>query len=149
MTEKQIPNSLKIIKLINGDDIVCILPKEQLGEKSPLLRLSKPLQVKYVPQLTPQGIKDYVALIKWTGYSKDQIVTIAKDKIMTITSATEAMTKSYNNIVKDYDKENLKQLDNSKYEKERLSDDTNKEINEIFDEYEDEEFDGTYKKTLH
>jgi hypothetical protein len=79
-----------------------------LGEKSPLLRLSKPLQVKYVPQLTPQGIKDYVALIKWTGYSKDQIVTIAKDKIMTITSATEAMTKSYNNIVKDYDKENLK-----------------------------------------
>jgi hypothetical protein len=25
----------------------------------------------------------------------------------------------------------------------------NKEINEIFDEYEDEEFDGTYKKTLH
>src|SRR5210317_713531 len=140
MTKQEV-NIIKIIKLVNGDDIVCILPKEQLAEKSPLLRVSKPLQVKYVPQLTPQGIKDYVALIKWTGYSKDQI--------MTITNATDSMTKSYHHIVKDYDKENLKSLDNSKYQKEQLSDDTNKEINEIFDEYQDEEFDGTYKKTLH
>jgi hypothetical protein len=90
-----------------------------------------------------------VALIKWTGYSKDQIVTISKDKIMTITNATDSMTKSYHHIVKDYDKENLKSLDNTKYQKERLNDDVNKEINDIFDEYEDEEFDGTYKKTLH
>src|SRR5210317_1770744 len=140
MTKQEV-DIIKIIKLVNGDDIVCILPKEQLTEKSPLLRVSKPLQVKYVPQLTPQGIKDYVALIKWTGYSKD--------KIMTITNATDSMTKSYHHIVKDYDKENLKSLDNSKYQKEQLSDETNKEINEIFDEYEDEEFDGTYKKTLH
>jgi hypothetical protein len=37
-----------------------------------------------------------------------------------------------------------------KYQRTRqLSDDVNKEINEIFDEYEDEEFDGSYKKTLH
>ena len=148
MTKQEV-DIIKIIKLVNGDDIVCVLPKEQLTDKSPLLRVSKPLQVKYVPQLTPQGIKDYVALIKWTGYSKDQIVTIAKDKIMTITNATDSMTKSYHHIVKDYDKENLKSLDNTKYQKERLNDDVNKEINEIFDEYEDEEFDGTYKKTLH
>jgi hypothetical protein len=121
MTKQEV-DIIKIIKLVNGDDIVCILPKEQLTEKSPLLRVSKPLQVKYVPQLTPQGIKDYVALIKWTGYSKDQIVTIAKDKIMTITNATDSMTKSYHHIVKDYDKENLKSLDNTKYQKERLND---------------------------
>jgi hypothetical protein len=43
----------------------------------------------------------------------------------------------------------LNRLDNTKYQKERLNDDVNKEINDIFDEYEDEEFDGTYKKTLH
>jgi len=113
------------------------------------LRLSKPLQVKYVPQLTPQGIKDYIALIKWVGYSTDEIITIPKDKIMTITNATNSMSKSYDLIVKDYDKENLKTLDNSKYEKERLTDEKNREINEIFDDYEDEEFDGTYKKILH
>ena len=73
---------IKIIKLINGDDVVCVLSKKQLGEKSPLLRLEKPLQIKYVPQLTPTGIKDYVALIKWAAYTADQIITIPKDKIM-------------------------------------------------------------------
>lgn len=68
---------------------------------------------------------------------------------MTITNATNSMSKSYVLIVKDYDKEDLKTLDNSKYEKERLTDEKNREINEIFDDYEDEEFDGSYKKILH
>ena len=146
MEPKQIPSPLKIIKLINGDDIVCVLPKEQLGEKSPLIRLSKPLQVKYVPQLTPQGIKDYVALIKWSPYTKDQIITIPKDKIMTITNASADMIKSYFHLVKDYDKEEKVQKDDQ-YERTRFSNETNKEINEIFDDE-----DGDYefpKKTLH
>ena len=86
MEQKASP--IKIIKLINGDDVVCILPQKQLGVKSPLLRLEKPLQIKYIPQLTSGGIKDYVALIKWAAYTPDQIVTIPKDKIMTITSAS-------------------------------------------------------------
>ena len=129
-------NPIKIIKLVNGDDIVCILPKEQLGEKSPLIRLDRPLQIKYVPQLTPSGFRDYIALIKWTGYSKDRIITIPKDKIMAITNAGESMVTSYFHIVKDYDKENLKTVDASdKYKKQKLTDDENKKINEIFDEF--------------
>ena len=129
-------NPIKIIKLVNGDDIVCILPKEQLGEKSPLIRLDRPLQIKYVPQLTPAGFRDYIALIKWTGYSKDRIITIPKDKIMTITNAGESMVTSYFHIVKDYDKENLKTVDASdKYKKQKLTDDENKKINEIFDDF--------------
>mgnify|MGYP002701289096 CR=1 FL=1 len=70
MVEKTQPNPIKIIKLINGDDIVCTLPVQQLGDKSPLLRLSKTLQVKYIPQFTATGIKDYVALIKWNPDTK-------------------------------------------------------------------------------
>jgi len=94
---------VKIIKLINGDDIVCVLPKEQLEEASPLVRLEKPLQIKYISQLTARGLRDYVALIKWTGYTNDHIVTIPKDKILTITSATDEMSKSYLDVSKKYD----------------------------------------------
>ena len=97
---KEAVSPVKIIKLVNGDDIVCSLPKEQLGDKSPLIRLSKPLQVKYVPQLTPQGIKDYVALIKWSPYTKDAIITIPKNKIMTITNANGSMITSYFHLLK-------------------------------------------------
>lgn len=98
----QIQESVKIIKLINGDDIVCVLSQQQLSETSPLIRLEKPLQIKYVSQLTTRGIKDYVALIKWTGYTNDEIITVPKDKILTITNATDEMRKSYLDISKKY-----------------------------------------------
>ena len=143
---KEVVSPVKIIKLVNGDDIVCSLPKEQLADKSPLLRITKPLQVKYVPQLTPQGIKDYVALIKWSPYTKDVIISIPKDKIMTITNANGSMMTSYFHLIKDYDKEEKVQKDDQ-YERTRLSDGTNKEINEIFDDEDDEYV--FPKKTLH
>ena len=43
--------NIKIVKLENGDDIVCSFPSEQLPEEHALLRITKPLQIKYIPQL--------------------------------------------------------------------------------------------------
>ena len=145
MEQKASP--IKIIKLINGDDVVCILPQKQLGVNSPLLRLEKPLQIKYIPQLTSGGIKDYVALIKWAAYTDDQIVTIPKDKIMTITSASTDMTRSYFHMIKDYANPE-KVVEDKKYERTRFSDDENKEINEIFDEDDLDDYDIP-NKTIH
>ena len=149
MVAKTQPNPIKIIKLINGDDIVCTLPAEQLGDKSPLLRLSKPLQVKYIPQFTSSGLKDYVALIKWSPYTKDFVLTIPKDKIMTIVNANIDMTRSYNHMMLNYDKsEPLAQKEKpATFKRERLSDEDNDRVNEIFDEFDDDEF--IPKKTLH
>ena len=133
--------NIKIVKLVNGDDIVCAFPSEQLPEDSKLLRISKPFQVKYIPQLTPQGFKDYVALVKWTAYTSDQVITIPKQKIMTITNATNEMQRSYVNIIKDYNVLDKvpERVQNMKYKQQRLSDDQNKEVNEIFNEFEDED----------
>ena len=149
MVQKTTPNPIKIIKLINGDDIVCTLPAEQLGDKSPLLRLSKPLQVKYIPQFTAGGLKDYVALIKWSPYTKDFVLTIPKDKIMTIVNANNDMSKSYNYMMTNYEKsEPLARKEKpATFKRERLSDEDNDRVNEIFDEFEDDEF--IPKKTLH
>ena len=149
MVEKTQPNPIKIIKLINGDDIVCTLPAEQLGDKSPLLRLSKPLQVKYIPQFTATGLKDYVALIKWSPYTKDFILTVPKDKIMTIVNANLDMSRSYNHMMTNYEKpEPLARKEKpTAFKRERLSDEDNDRVNEIFDEFEDDEF--IPKKTLH
>lgn len=132
---------VKIIKLINGDDIVCNLAKEQLPEKTPLLRLDRPLQIKYVSQLTPQGLKDYIALIKWASYTNDKIITIPKDKIVSITNATEEMTKSYVEVSKKY--ENIEVPKRTKHKIEQLSDEENDVYNELWDEFRDT------KKTLH
>ena len=147
-TKVKIEVQTKIIKLINGDDIVCDLPigKNQLPEANSLLRLVKPLQIRYVPQLTPMGVKDYIALIKWTGYSNDHVVTIPKDKIMTITNATPDMLSSYKKLVVDYNKLDIPSK--KKDERRRLTDEESARLNEIFEE----EFDMPItpgKRTLH
>ena len=129
---------VKIIKLINGDDIVTVLPTgdKQLPDNGPLIRLDKPLQIKYVPQMTPLGFRDYIAMIRWTNYTSDKIVTIPKDKIMTITNASLEMSKSYGEIIKNYDNLDKPKRDESYHRKEFTADE-NKKMNEIFRELDD------------
>ena len=129
---------VKIIKLINGDDIVTVLPtgEKQLPDNGPLIRLDKPLQIKYVPQITPMGFRDYIAMSRWTNYTNDKIVTIPKDKILTITNASSEMTNSYSAIVKNYDKLDKPKRDENYHRKEFTADE-NKKLNEIFKELDD------------
>ncbi len=131
---------VKIIKLINGDDIVCVLPagELQLPENGPLIRLDKPLQIKYIPQITPMGFRDYIALIRWTNYTGDQIVTIPKDKIMTITNASLEMTGNYTAVCKNYNSLDKPKRDKG-YHRKEFSPKENKKLNEIFREFDDDE----------
>ena len=136
--------TVKIIKLINGDDIVTVLPTgdKQLPDNGPLIRLDKPLQIKYVPQMTPMGFRDYIAMIRWTNYTTDKVVTIPKDKIMTITNASLEMSNSYGEIVKNYDSLDKPKRDENYHRKEFTADE-NKKINEIFKELDDDEEEPT------
>ena len=131
---------VKIIKLINGDDIVTVLPTgdKQLPDNGPLIRLDKPLQIKYIPQVTPMGFRDYIALIRWTNYTSDKIVTIPKDKIMTITNASLEMAGNYKHIIQSYDKLDRPKQDET-YHKKEFTPEENKKLNEIFKEFDDEE----------
>ena len=135
---------VKIIKLINGDDIVTVLPTgdKQLPDNGPLIRLEKPLQIKYVPQMTPMGFRDYIALIRWTNYTNDKVVTIPKDKIMTITNASLEMSGSYGEIIKNYDSLDRPKRDET-YHKKEFSPEENNKLNEIFKEFDDDEEEPT------
>ena len=94
--------------------------------------------------MTSMGFKDYVALIKWVSYTNDKIITIPKDKIVTITKASDEIIKSYNEIKTDYDKKPDRFEHTKKYEAKKLSDEDSKEINSIFnDYYEDDDGNGT------
>tara|TARA_B100000085_G_scaffold208332_1_gene192084 strand:+ start:18 stop:455 length:438 start_codon:yes stop_codon:yes gene_type:complete len=141
---------VKIIKLVNGDDIVTVLPtgEHQLPDNGPLIRLDKPLQIKYVPQMTPMGFRDYIALIRWTNYTGDKIVTIPKDKIMTITNASNEMTLSYGEIIKNYDNLDRPKRDEA-YRPRQFTAEENKKINEIFKEFDDRLEDEDEPPTIH
>lgn len=127
---------IKIIKLMNGDDIVCNMPTEQLPSNSPMLRIERPFQIKYISQFAKGGLRDYVALMKWAAYTHDIIITIPKDKILTITNATDEMTKSYGNFAKDYDRLE-KPVDSEVFKNDELSDEENEKLNEIFNSFRD------------
>ena len=69
--------------------------------------------------MTPMGFRDYIAMIRWTNYTNDKIVTIPKDKIMTITTPRLKCQTSYGEIVKNYDKLDKPKRD-EKYTKKSL-----------------------------
>ena len=137
---------VKIIKLINGEDVVTVIPsgKDQLPDNSQLVRLEKPLLIKYVPQMTLTGFKDYIALIKWCSYTPDKIITIPKNKIMTITNASTEMASSYFNIAANYDQKPMP-VRQQNYKTQRFTDEENDKVNELFDEIGEDDFD----KTIH
>jgi hypothetical protein len=54
------------------------------------------------------------------------------------------MANSYINVANAYNQKPVP-IRNNKYKKQRLTDDENEKINEIFDEYDDDDFD----KTIH
>ena len=99
---------VKIIRLVSGEEICCIIPKEQIKDNKTLIRLSEPMLIKYVPRITEVGISDYIALVKWVGFTNDKIITIPKDKIMTIANATEPFTKRYHHLVNTINKQDQK-----------------------------------------
>tara|TARA_B100000900_G_scaffold299771_1_gene258319 strand:+ start:4069 stop:4539 length:471 start_codon:yes stop_codon:yes gene_type:complete len=135
--------SIKIVKIMNGADIVCVIPATVDQQKSPLLTLDKPLEIKYVPQITNIGVKDYIALVKWAAYTNDQLVTIPKDKILTITNASEEMIKSYKQVIHDYTNHDkvMRREDNPRTERlmdrEMMRQDELDEYEEIFEAFND------------
>ena len=147
MHQNQPLSGVKIIKLVNGEDVVTILPtgKNQLPDNSQLVRLEKPLLIKYVPQMTMTGFKDYIALIKWCSYTNDKVITIPKNKIMTITNASAEMTSSYGTIAENYDKQPVP-VRQQNYKQQKFTDAENEKISEIFDDFDDDEEGNT---TIH
>ena len=146
MHQDQPLSGVKIIKLVNGEDVVTILPtgKNQLPDNSQLVRLEKPLLIKYVPQMTMTGFKDYIALIKWCSYTPDKIITIPKNKIMTITNASLEMASSYHNIASDWNKKPVP-VRQQNYKTQKLTDEQNEKVNELFDELDEDDL----EKTIH
>ena len=151
--------TVKIVKIINGTDVVCVIPTNKETPNSPLLTLDKPLEIKYVPQITNLGIKDYIALVIWAGYTQDKLVTIPKDKILTITNASDEMIRSYKKVVGEYhivdklhrrdDNPRTRKLMDRELMNKMEQEELNNKLDEIIDEFTDIHDDDVKKKTIH
>lgn len=98
-TQKPEPCKVKILRLVTGEELCCIIPEKQLSSKSNLVRLLEPMLIKYIPHMTELGVSDYIALVKWVGFTDDKIISIPKDKIVTIANATAPFSLRYKKLV--------------------------------------------------
>lgn len=95
-------STCKIIKLVNGEEIACQLPNEQLGDKSPLLRIEEPFMLRVAPRIVTLGVEESIMLVRWNNFTPDKVINIPKDKIISIVNADKNFTKHYNNVKSDY-----------------------------------------------
>jgi hypothetical protein len=97
--QKTKPLQVKILRLVTGEELCCVIPEKQLSSKSNLVRLLEPMLIKYIPHMTEVGVSDYIALVKWVGFTDDKIISIPKDKIVTIANATAPFSVRYKKLI--------------------------------------------------
>ena len=129
--------NVKIIRLVSGEEICCKIDgtTKELPDKSRLLRILNPMLIKYIPQLTERGVTDYIALVKWVGFTNDTVITLPINKIITICNATPEFNNRYTQIVGKLHtiKENLPSYIERDLSKEELEEENNIEPTRDYD----------------
>ena len=94
MTQK---SQYKIVKLVNGEDIICIMEKS--GEKS--YKLSWPLKMQVLPKMTKKGIFESLNLSTWIqSYTEDRIFDLPSRSVVMMIDPSPGLQKYYEYVLK-------------------------------------------------
>jgi len=97
------PEDLKIVKLSNGEQVVCYFSYE---EGSEFVRLIEPLELKLHSNVNEHGaVDETICLTDWIHHTNDNVFSIAKHRIMTITKPDKSLIEYYATSKKKYDKQ--------------------------------------------
>ena len=89
----------QIIKLSNGEDIICSI-KEQSGSE-PSLKISAPLKMDVMTRPTKSGIQEGLSLTRWVQpFTDEKNIQINKSTIVTMVPASMGMSKYYEYVLK-------------------------------------------------
>ena len=118
----------KIVKLINGEDIICIVENE-FGEEC---EVSYPLLMQTLPQRTPRGFVESLSLSRWLQpFTEESLFKIKNDKIILMTDASPGLCKYYEYVLSKIDSPNDNEVfDEKNFSKEGDNDEDDEEIYE-------------------
>ena len=89
----------QIIKLSNGEDIICDI-KEQ-SESEPSLKVTSPLKMDVLTRPTEKGIQEGLSLTRWVQpFTDEKNIQINKSTIVTMVPASMGMSKYYEYVLK-------------------------------------------------
>ena len=96
----------QIIKLSNGEDIICDI-KEQNGSE-PSLKITSPLKMDVLTRPTETGIQEGLSLTRWVQpFTDEKDIPINKATIVTMVPASLGMSKYYEYILQNIRKMKL------------------------------------------
>jgi hypothetical protein len=139
-------NNTKIIKLSNGEDIVCTCIENKNTEDSQVLHISQPLRMEIRNKITQKGVVEALTLSRWLKpFSQADDFHLAKSNIVTITDASYALNNYYNfmlNAHKNIEDKNVPEEEKTRLEArfdssipEDEQDMANEEIQAMYDRY--------------
>jgi len=141
-------SSYQIIKLKNGEDLICNVLDNENGR----LKVSSPLKMETVNRLSKKGLTESLALTRWIQpYSDEEHYFIESNSIIIMTPASVGMTRYYQYVLKSYDGLVLKSAKEETIEKIRSEKQKSSklEVDDDIPESELNEYLYTYKKTIH
>ena len=97
----------KIVKLTNGENIICQLNDDvDNGE----YKLNFPLKMEIHSHMTKEGVVDSLNLSRWIGpYTEQSFFSIKSDHVLLIANASEGLSRYYEHVMKEINNsDNLK-----------------------------------------
>ena len=118
-----IDTSYKIVKLTNGEELICeINDVVDNGE----YKINFPLKMEVRTTVTKEGVVDSLNLSRWIGpYTEQSFFSIKTAHVLVIANASEGLSRYYEHMMKE-----IKQLDAPK--KRSILDDVDDE--DVYDE---------------
>ena len=112
-------SNYQVIKLTNGEDIICDLKESESGY---LLKVKSPLKMEIVNRVTKSGMVEGLALTRSVQpFTEQESVLINKSTVVTMVPASIGMSKYYRYVLKSIDTMKLVTSEDIEPTKEELS----------------------------
>ena len=137
-------NTTKVIKLANGEDIVCTCMKSHnVDLESRVLHISQPLKMEIRNKITKTGVVEALTLSRWLQpFTNDDNFDLERSNIVAVSDASYALNNYYKFMLDSIGNQDTKNsFDNVKI-KSRFSEETdeeialaNEQVKELFNKY--------------
>ena len=108
-----------VLKLANGEDILCNVVETQQGQ----LKIEAPLLMETISKVTQKGVVESLALGRWIQpYSDEDFFYIEKNSVVIMTPASAGLSRYYEHIIKNTAKLGLKENGPSEEELQSIED---------------------------
>ena len=128
-------NTTRVIKLANGESIVCTCIPTRTDEGSSTLHVLHPLKMELKNRITKKGMVEALTLSRWLQpFTESDEFDIEKSTIITVTPASYALNNYYQFMLNSYSEADAESNQPIVQPKEEEFEDS-EEMREMFNEY--------------